>query len=95
LPTLAEGSATVIYEALSFGIPVVTTNSAGSVMIHGQEGYIVPEREVDALVEAISGIALNRDLREAMSLEARNTSIEYSEAKWGKRLIDAFQNFSN
>jgi glycosyltransferase involved in cell wall biosynthesis len=95
LPTLAEGSATVIYEALSFGIPVVTTNSAGSVMIHGQEGYIVPEREVDALVEAISGIALNRDLREAMSLEARNTSIEYSEAKWGKRLIDAFQNISN
>jgi len=35
LPTLAEGSAEVTYEALAAGLPVITTKSAGSVVRDG------------------------------------------------------------
>jgi glycosyltransferase involved in cell wall biosynthesis len=91
LPTLAEGSATVIYEALSFGIPVVTTRSAGSVITHGKEGLIIPERDANALADAIRSISEQRDTRLSMSLQATNTAREFSEPLWGQRLIAALQ----
>jgi glycosyltransferase involved in cell wall biosynthesis len=91
LPTLAEGSATVIYEALSFGIPVVTTMSAGSVITSGKEGLIVPERDAAALATAIREITELRTVRDSMSIEAAFTAKEFSEELWGKRLIAALQ----
>jgi glycosyltransferase involved in cell wall biosynthesis len=87
LPTLAEGSATVIFEALALGVPVVTTRSAGSVITNGIEGHIVPERDATALADAIANIVVHRDLRGAMSLEGIRTAREFTEAKWGERLI--------
>lgn len=40
LPSYLEGSAMVIQEALSFGLPVVTTNESGSFITHGENGYV-------------------------------------------------------
>ena len=94
LPTLAEGSATAIYEALAMGVPVVTTKSAGSVVTDGREGYIVPERDVSTLVTAIIKITTDRKRRTAMSQEALQTAMEYSEARWGDRIIGALQSVS-
>ncbi|MGE3314266.1 MAG: glycosyltransferase family 4 protein, partial [Planctomycetaceae bacterium] len=53
LPSISEGSANVCYEALAHGVPVVTTPHAGSVVRDGRDGFIVPIRDVDALVEVI------------------------------------------
>jgi glycosyltransferase involved in cell wall biosynthesis len=91
LPTLAEGSASVVFEALCCGVPVVTTRSAGSVVTDGKEGRIVPERDAEALAKAIKEIALDPDLRAAMSAEALRTAAEYTEEKWGARLVEALR----
>jgi glycosyltransferase involved in cell wall biosynthesis len=91
LPTLAEGSATVVHEALAFGVPVVTTLSAGSVVEHGREGAIVPERDIDALAEAIVHIVTDRVLRAYQAAEARKTSLKFDEGPWAKRIIGALQ----
>lgn len=74
LPTLAEGSATVVYEAMAAGLPVVTTKAAGSVIRDGIDGLIVPERDPDALAEAIEWIVGNRELRQSMSEAARENA---------------------
>jgi len=89
LPTLAEGSAVVIYEALACGVPVVTTRSAGSVVTDGVEGRIVPERDARALAEAIEGIVNDRDLRKRMSAAALRTAAAYGEDSWRDRLLHA------
>lgn len=39
--TIGEGSATVVYEALSLGIPVITTKEAGSIIEHEVNGFII------------------------------------------------------
>jgi glycosyltransferase involved in cell wall biosynthesis len=91
LPTLAEGSATTVYEALACGVPVVTTRSAGSVIRSGNEGLIVPERDSKALAEAIACITSQRDLRNRMSIAAVGTAREFSEARWGSRLVAALE----
>jgi glycosyltransferase involved in cell wall biosynthesis len=53
LPSLAEGSALVTYEAMAAGLPVVTTPNAGSVLEDGVHGFLVPPRDVAALGDRI------------------------------------------
>ncbi len=52
-PSLDEGSAKVTYEAMACGLPVVVTANAGSVARDGKDGFIVPPRSVEALMEKI------------------------------------------
>jgi len=51
LPSLEEGMALVIGEALSHGLPVVTTVNSGAseLMTHGREGIIRPIRDVQGM----------------------------------------------
>ncbi len=87
LPSLAEGSATSVFEALANGLPVVTTASSGSVVEDGVEGFVVPERAPEALADAIQRIVENRELRDAMSKAGREAAIRYSDEACGDRFV--------
>jgi glycosyltransferase involved in cell wall biosynthesis len=89
LPSIAEGSATVTYEALASGLPVVTTPNAGSVVRDGVEGYVVPVRDAQILAERIEAIISDRDLRNAMSARARERAADYTWDRYGDRLLEA------
>jgi glycosyltransferase involved in cell wall biosynthesis len=89
LPTLAEGSASVTYEALAAGVPVITTNAAGSVVRHDVDGLIVPERDSDALAAAIEDIVEDRGRRDAMAAAARAHATQYSWRRYRERLFQA------
>jgi glycosyltransferase involved in cell wall biosynthesis len=87
LPSLAEGSAEVIYEALAVGLPVITTKSAGSVVRDGVEGRIVPERDPDALASAIEELLEDRALRDRMAGAARKRAEDFTWERYGERLL--------
>jgi glycosyltransferase involved in cell wall biosynthesis len=89
LPTYLEGSATVTYEALGWGLPVVTTMEAGSVVEHGRSGFVGRAGDVDFLVRSLQALAGDDQLRAAMSIAARKRAGEYDIAAYGKRLLDA------
>ena len=91
LPSLAEGSAGVTYEALAAGVPVVTTRASGSVVRDGIEGRIVPERDPVALADAIAEIIEDRDKRAQMSLAARQRARNYTWERYGERLVGALR----
>jgi len=54
LPSLAEGSAISTYEALSTGLPVITTRNSGSLVENGKTGLIIEPGSVEAIESAIS-----------------------------------------
>ena len=58
LPSLKEGIANVVLEAMSLGIPVIATNSGGmsEVVIQGETGWLVPPRNPKAIANAIEEI---------------------------------------
>jgi glycosyltransferase involved in cell wall biosynthesis len=89
LPTICEGSATACYEALAVGLPVVTTPNAGSVVRDGVDGFVVPIRESEAIVERLERLAEDRDLVDRMSTDALVRASEFTLAKYGERLITA------
>lgn len=65
LPTLEEGFAVVILEAMASGCAVVTTPMAGAegVITDRQNGLIVPGRSPEGLANAIRELAVNPEFR--------------------------------
>ncbi len=71
LPSICEGSATVTYEAMAAGLPVICTPNTGSIVRNEKEGFIVPIRNADAIAEKINKLSSERELLEHMSHKAR------------------------
>ena len=96
LPSICEGSATVIYEALAQALPVICTPNTGSIIRDGEEGFIIPIRDSTAIRERLIQLEDNPDLYEAMSEQALSRYREQGSLEaYGERLTqsirDAFQ----
>ncbi len=85
-PSLHEGSAIAVYEALASGLPVITTPNSGSVVRDGIDGFIVPIRDVEALKEKILLLYENRELRAAMGRNARRRAEEFTWQAYRQRV---------
>lgn len=92
LPSLCEGSATVCYEALASGLPVITTPNAGSVVRDGIEGFIVPIRDADAIAARLQSLIADPRLLDELSRNARLRAAEFTVAKYGERLLSTVEN---
>ncbi len=92
LPSFAEGSALVTYEAMAFGLPVITTPNAGSVVSDGVEGFLVDAGDGDALAERILLLYTKPELRRELGRRARAT-IEsgYTWAHYRQRVRAAYE----
>jgi glycosyltransferase involved in cell wall biosynthesis len=88
LPSLCEGSATVTYEAMGAGLPVVCTSNTGSLVRDGIDGFIVPVRDTKAIMTCLDAL-LDPVLRARMSVEARQRARDGTVEAYGKRLVAA------
>ena len=95
LPSICEGSATVTYEALAAGLPVVTTPNAGSVIRDGIEGFIIAVRDTDRMVDALDRLASDADLLFLMSSKAAARAGEFDLHRYGQRLQAALKTAAN
>jgi len=85
-PSLHEGSALAIYEALASGLPVVTTPNAGSVVEDGRQGFLVPPGVVQPLRERLQELAEDAALRQRLSLSARERALQFTWTHYRDRL---------
>lgn len=88
-PSLFEGSAVVTYEALACGLPTVVTPEAGSVVRDGEEGLIVPSRDVDALAAAMTRLGEDPSLRARMSAAARGRAMDFDWPRYHMAVVEA------
>lgn len=89
LPTLFEGFALVIVEAMAAGLPVITTShSIGPDIIEDDKnGYIIPIRDVNSIVEAISKLrSKSDDQYHEMRVSSRESALNYSWTKYEHNL---------
>ncbi len=77
-PSIAEGSAGVVYEAMSFGLPVITTFSSGSIVRDGIDGFVLDYPSTEILAEKIEFLYKNKEVLYQMSLNAQARANEFS-----------------
>ncbi len=92
-PTIGDGFGLVIQESMCCGTPVLTTPCGGGpeCITDGADGWIVPPRDVDALVERFREAAANRDRLFAMGQAARDRAERWTWADAGASLVRALQ----
>ncbi len=94
-PSLFEGFGLVILEALSRGIPVITTaHTAGpDILSEGEDGFIVPIRSSEAIAEKLELLYRDRDRLGEMKINALEKSLKYTWQCYGKRVVTSVKNF--
>jgi glycosyltransferase involved in cell wall biosynthesis len=93
LPSLLEGSAGVVYEALSSGLPVICTPNTGSVVRDGHNGYIVPIRDTQAVCNRLLELIANPVELMTMSENALLSNDDYSFDGYKDRLLNQLAGF--
>jgi glycosyltransferase involved in cell wall biosynthesis len=73
LPSLAEGSANVTYEALSHGVPAIVTSNAGSVVRDGNGGWVVPIRDSGVIRQRLTDFISEPALFSQLSFRPETT----------------------
>lgn len=77
LPSYREGIPRSGIEAASMGLPIVTTDAVGcrEVVDDGQNGFTVPIQAPDALIDGVSQLIDNPELRRTMGINSRKKAI--------------------
>jgi len=89
LPSICEGSATVTYEALSAGLPVICTRNAGSLVSDGVDGFIVPIHDASAVIQVLSHFIAQPVRIGIFGARAKARAREFSIAGYSERLLRA------
>ncbi len=95
LPSLQEGSAKVVYEAMACARPVIVTTRCGSVARDGIDGFIIQPRDVEALKEKLLYFYENRDAAVQMGQAARERALEFSTKRYGDELVEIYRRISD
>lgn len=72
LPSVEEGLAMVMGEAMACGLPVIATANTGAddLFTNGQEGFIVPIRSPEIIADCLQNLADDPELRSRMAIAA-------------------------
>ena len=83
LPSYREGTPRTVLEAMSIGRAIITTDAPGcrETVKDGENGYLVPIRDVDSLVVAMEKFVDNAELVAKMGKRSREIAIEKYDVK--------------
>jgi glycosyltransferase involved in cell wall biosynthesis len=90
LPSLLEGSAKSNFEALSFGLPLITTFNSGSVIENEKHGFIIPIGNSEILTEKIKYFYNNPDKIAEMGINSFKISKNYTWDKYGENILKLY-----
>lgn len=94
LTSYSEGLCLVLIEALSVGTPSVAYDCKpgnAEIITHGQDGYLVPIGDVEAMVERIDYLIRNPAEFSAMSQKSTQNAIRFSEEAIIPRWIELIE----
>jgi len=89
LPSIVEGRALVLQEAMSQGLPVILTENTGGadLVIEGETGFIVPIRNPEQIAEKLTWCIENRDILQKMGIKAQQHAATYTWESYGNQII--------
>jgi glycosyltransferase involved in cell wall biosynthesis len=79
-PSVTEGFGIPVLEAMSYGRPVIVTEGAGAkeLVTDGEEGFIVPIRDPQAIAEKLNFLYHHQNIAHRMGMKAREKALNYT-----------------
>jgi glycosyltransferase involved in cell wall biosynthesis len=95
-PSRYEACTLALLEAMATGLPVITATATGGAEIVTPEcGVVLPDSEdTQALAQALSKLASDRELRRQMGHASRAIAQQHSWASKAKSYVDLFEELS-
>jgi glycosyltransferase involved in cell wall biosynthesis len=91
LPSLNEGMSNAILEAMSSGLPIITTDTGGTdELIDSSNGIIVRQRDSNQIFEALEQLYTNKSLLDSMGYNSRNRAKNFSWSNITKQYINLY-----
>jgi glycosyltransferase involved in cell wall biosynthesis len=87
LPSLQDGFGMVVYEAAACGLPVIITENVGADIRDGQDGFVVPIRDPDALADRLLRLYRDDKLRRAMGQSAHDYVQQFTWEAYQQQVI--------
>jgi glycosyltransferase involved in cell wall biosynthesis len=95
LPSLSEPWGIVINEAMSFGLPIIATDSVGAaydLIQEGVNGFVVKAGDANVLYTALKTLCMDEILRMKMGQESLRIIKGYTPKKWAQGFMNAVKN---
>jgi len=94
LPSIVEGRALVMQEAMSQGLPLlITANTGGEdLVINGETGFLVPIRSPKAIAERLTWYIENRAQTKNMGSMAKAHAARYTWKGYGDKIVQELTN---
>lgn len=95
LPSIVEGRALVMQEAMSQGLPlIITPNTGGADLIQeGQTGFLVPIRSPESIAGKLAWFLDHRSEVPAMGRRAQEHAASYTWERYGTTVVDSIHDF--
>ena len=88
-PTLKEGFGKVVLEAMSAGLPIITTPPAAHYVKKGENGFIIPRRDIETLKDKILYFYKNPEKAITMGKRSREIALNTGWDKFQNNFINA------
>ena len=91
MTSYTESFGIVLIEAMSHGIPCIAFTSAegaNDLIIDGYNGYLIPNRDYNLMIEKLEELANNKEKRLELGKNARSFSLKYSSDNIKKEWLD-------
>lgn len=90
-PSLCEGSATVVYEAANHGLPVITTPNSGSIIVSGENGFILSPDDLKGFSSQLLELKRNKKRYVELLDGMKNSRESFSYRAYESRLKSFFE----
>lgn len=90
LPTYTDTWGLVVNEGMACGLPIILSRAAGcgaDLVTEGENGRIIPPKDVEALASAMNCFATRPDLCVIMGAHSRKRILEYSPQRWCEGIV--------
>ncbi len=90
-PSTCEGSAGVVLEAMAEGLPIITTPNSGTIVEHGENGFVATPNDIETFIQYITLLKEDPTSRLQMGMNSQKRVSELTIEEYGKKLVHSFQ----
>ena len=81
----------VVYEAAACGLPVIVSDHVGAQIRDGQDGFVVPIRDANAIAEKLVYLYGNEPARTRMGESARTHASQFTWQRYHDELVGHYR----